>query len=154
MLDKNKNCAAPEVTDRDIKEVEAKLKEIDSANRKIDEEKFKKHIQGAAAQWFLVLDLFKDAEALFISLDSEEQKQVSPFHRILLTHLLARVEVIDLARKTSKTDIKEATGYRNEDLDASLEFIRRKFRQWYGPIDVKAAEETWGKLSRECTQPS
>lgn len=149
MLDK-KSEKLSEITSLDIKEVEAKLKEIESANKKIDGEKFKKHIQGAAAQWFLVLELFKDAELLFISLDTKLQKQVQPIHRILLTHLLARVEVIDLAHKTSKTDIQEATGYRNEDLGASLEFIRRKYRQWYGPIDIKAAEETWKKLSDEC----
>lgn len=145
------NCGLnPEVTPLELQEVEAKLKEIESANRKIDDEKFKKHIQGAAAQWFLVLELFKDAELLFFALDAEKQNRIQPIHRILLTHLLARVEVIDLARKDSKTDIKEATGYRNEDLEASLEFIRRKYRQWYGPIDIKAAEETWKKLSDEC----
>ena len=149
MLDNNPD-QSNEVTSLDIKEVEAKLREIESANKKIDDEKFKKHIQGAAAQWFLVLELYKDAEIQFFSLEPDKQQQVRPFHRILLTHLLARVEVIDLARKTSKTDIKEATGYRNEDLDASLEFIRRKYRQWYGPVDVKAAEETWGKLAGEC----
>lgn len=143
-----------EVTSLEIKEVEAKLREIESANKKIDDEKFKKHIQGAAAQWFLILELFKDAEALYFSLTTELQNQVRPLHRILLIHLLARVEVIDLARKTSKTDIKEATGYRNEDLDASLEFIRRKYRQWYGPIDAKAAGETWEKLSHECSSPA
>jgi len=121
-----------EVTQADIQAVELALRKIDKAN-------MARQIIGSAANWVLVLRMFRDVELGYLSLS--DRSPIKDKYRALVSGLMSFGDLLLITVNEHPALDFSGSGLTKNDLLCNVRYLREKYEQWFVETDISATAQ-------------